>query len=282
MNRKIKRILSILVLVTLLTACTIARDADGNIKLISLSTPWSEMRSEGIFSAILIYPIAQAINFLSNHLGVGLAIIIMTLFVNAIVFAFSFKSSASIQWMQEMQPELTKIQKKYEGRTDNASRMRMSNEMNQLYKKYDVNPMGALLTSFIQFPIMIAMYNAVQRSQAVATGRFLGVDLSLTPTVNLQQGAVLAIVLYILMLVFQFLSIALPRFLANRRAKMEAEKHHRHYEKTPDQNAVMSYSMILFIGFIMLQWPSALSLYYLIYSIVMIIRTLLTDYLSHR
>ena len=112
MNRNWKKIFSIIVVVLLLTACQIARDADGNIKLISLSTPWSEMRSEGIFSAILIYPLSQAINYLSKHLGVGLAIIIMTLLVNLVVFAFTFKSSASMQKMQELQPELNKIQKK--------------------------------------------------------------------------------------------------------------------------------------------------------------------------
>ena len=85
MNKKrILKVLSLLIMLALLAGCTIARNEDGSIKLITLNTTFSDMTNEGIFSAILVYPLAQAINYLSNHLGVGLAVMIVTLLLNGI------------------------------------------------------------------------------------------------------------------------------------------------------------------------------------------------------
>ena len=72
--------------------------------------------------------------------------------------------------MQLIQPEINKIQRKYEGKDDDASKMRQAQELQNLYKKYGINPFGTILITFIQFPIIIAMYQAVQRSYAVTTG----------------------------------------------------------------------------------------------------------------
>ena len=46
-----------------------------------------------------------------------------------------------------LQPELNKIQRKYEGRDDQASKMRMAQEQQQLMKKYDVNPGSMMLST---------------------------------------------------------------------------------------------------------------------------------------
>ncbi len=284
MNKKrLFAILTVLFMVLVLTGCASPRDAEGNIKLIYLDTPYSTMKEEGIFAAILIYPLAQAINFLSDKLhSCGAAVVVVTLILNALVLALTFKSNMDLQKMQQLQPEQARIQKKYEGRDDQASRLRMSQEMNKLYEKYDVKPGRAMLSTFLQFPILIAMYNAVQRSAAVATGHFLGIDLSLTPMANLSNGVYMAVVIYALMLILQFLSISLPRWLSERRAKAEAERHHRHYEKPANQNMMMSYSMLIFIGVLMINWPSALTLYYCIYSAVNVIKTFVVDGLTNK
>ena len=283
MNKKrIIKILSLIMMLALLTGCTIARDADGNIKLITLQTSIMDMKDEGVFSAILIYPLSQAINYLSQYLGVGLAIMIVTLLLNGIVLAFTFKSNVSMQRMQDLQPELQKIQRKYEGRDDSTSQQRMNMEMTKLYQKYDVNPMTALLVSFLQFPILFAMYSAVQRSAAVAQGTFLGADLSLTPMQNFTNGTIVGFVIYGLMLILQFLSISIVRWLQAYRTKQKADKEHRHYEKPKDQNAMVSYGMLIFIGVLMISWPTALSLYYAIYSLVNILKSIIIDKLTHK
>jgi YidC/Oxa1 family membrane protein insertase len=65
--------------------------------------------------------------------------------------------------MQLMQPEIAKIQRKYQGRQDPRSQQMQQQEMMKLYKKYKVNPLGCFGTMILQFPIFMAMYEVVQR-----------------------------------------------------------------------------------------------------------------------
>ena len=282
MNKKrLLLVIGIVALLFMVTGCTIPMDENGNIVLIETTTKFNEMFNEGIFSAILTYPLAQALNFLSPIFSVGGAIMVVTLGINAIILVFTFRQNVAMQKMQQIQPELQKIQKKYEGRNDQQSQMRMSMEMQNLYKKYNVNPFGALLTSFIQLPILFAVYSAVRRSAAVANGSFLGTSLAITPTQAFSSRAWIAVLIYVLMLVFQFLSIKLPMMLQEKRAKAEAAAHFRRYDKPENNNAMMTYGMLIFIAIIMLSWPTALSLYYMIYSLVNIIKTLVIDKITN-
>ena len=284
MNKKrLLLVLTVLLLVLTLSGCSVPTDENGNVVLITLDTTFKEVMDEGVFAALITYPLSQAINYLEPIVGIALAIAVVTLAINVIVLAFTFKSNVAMQKMQEIQPELTKIQAKYEGRTDEQSQQRMAMEMQQLYAKYGINPIGSLISTFIQFPILIGMYNAVRRSEAVANAAFMGVSLSQTPKEAFVNKDFVCVVIFILMVVFQFLSIKTPTWIAQARAKKEADSHHKSYKK-PDQqqNIMMTYGMLAMISFVMLSWPTALSLYYVIYSIINIIKTLAIDKLSHK
>ena len=274
MNKKrLVKIVTFIAVLMLLSGCK----ATNNNELISLETPFSSAVEEGFFTAILTYPLSQAINYLAQYMSVAIAIAIVATGLNVFVLALTFKSNISMQRMQQIQPEINKIQKKYEGRTDQNSQMRMSAEIQQIYQRNDINPVGSLAATFLQLPILLSMYSAVRRSYAVTNGSFFGYSLSIHPLTAIKELAWPLILVFLLMVVCQFLSIACPRFLSERRARKEADLHHRHYEKQKDPNSVMSYSMVLFIGFIMLNWPTALSLYYLIYSLINITKTVIID-----
>lgn len=275
-KRKLTIVLSSIFLLLFLSGCS------NSSELISLSTPVSEVTKDGFLTVILTYPLAQAINFLSTKVGVFWAISIVTLVLNAIILACTFKSNVAMQKMQEVQPEIQKIQLKYEGRTDQASQQKAAMEMQKVYQKFGVNPMTAMLVQFIQFPVLISMYAAVRRSEAVKNGSFLGYSLDLTPREAFSQKAWILIAIFILMIVFQLLSVSIVRWLSTSRAKKEAEKKHKHYEKPADSTVFMTYGMTAFIGVIMLSWPTALSLYYLIYSVINIIKSIAIDKLSHK
>lgn len=275
-KKKLTIVLSTLFLLLFLSGCS------NSSELISLSTPVSEVTKDGFLTVILTYPLAQAINFLSLRVGVFGAIAIVTLVLNAIILACTFKSNVAMQKMQELQPEIQKIQLKYEGRTDQASQQKAAMEMQKVYQKYGINPITPMLVQFIQFPVLISMYAAVRRSEAVKNGTFLGYSLDLTPREAFTQKAWVLIVIFILMIVFQLLSVSIVRWLSNSRAKKEADKKHKHYEKPADSTVFMTYGMTAFIGVIMLSWPTALSLYYLIYSVINIIKTFVIDRLSHK
>ena len=275
-NKRITRLLTVIAIAFVLTGCSTSSE------LITSDTHFADVMNDGFFAAVITYPLAQAINLLEPRVGIFLAVTIVTIVINAIAMIFTFKSSVGMQRMQELQPEMQKIQAKYEGRTDDVSQQRMAMEMQQLYSKYNVNPLGALLSTFIQFPLLIGMYNAVRRSEKVANATFMGASLSMSPSQAIKEKAWVCLVIFILMVLCQFLSIKLPQILANKHGREEAEKHHKTYQKPENQNMMMTYSMLLMIAFVMYSCPTALSLYYCISSIVNIAKTLIIDKMTHK
>ena len=211
MNKKrLKLVLLLIALAFVLTGCSTSTE------LITLDTTFQEAMNDGFLSAFITYPLSQAINWLTPKVGIFMAITIVTIVLNAIVVAFTFKSNVAMQRMQELQPELQKIQAKYEGRNDEMSQQRMAMEMQQLYNKYGINPLASIATTFIQFPLLIGMYNAVRRSEAVANAKFMGVSLSLSPSQAIREQAWICLVIFVLMVVFQFISIKIPQWLAEK------------------------------------------------------------------
>ena len=241
------------------------------------------MSNESWFQAIIVYPLTWLINTLSVPLTVGGSVAVVTFALNTVLSLATLKSTLAQQKMQMVQPELDRINRKYEGKTDQQSRMRMSNELNAVYKKYDINPFGTLLTTFIQFPIVIAMYQAVQRSYAVQKGEFLGMILQNPPTVGFTKvfsgdmSGMPYVILFIIMAILQVCSMFLPMYLQKKKAREEAEKHHRKPQEINNTMQTMQYSMIAMILIFGLTFPTAMSLYWAIYSLFNIIKTLVTQ-----
>ena len=96
--------------------------------------------------------------------SLGLAIIIFTLVVKTILFPLMVKQQKSSFKMQQIQPEMMKIRKKYEGKTDQMSQQRMAYEIQQLQKDNGVNMMGGCLPMLIQLPILYALFYLFQNA----------------------------------------------------------------------------------------------------------------------
>ena len=107
-------------------------------------------------------------DFLANFgvFNIGICIVIFTLVVKALLFPFSIKQQKSMKINQIIQPEISKIQKKYRGKNDNDSMQRMNMEINAVYKKYGTSMTGGCLTSFIQLPIIWALYRLINNIPA--------------------------------------------------------------------------------------------------------------------
>ncbi len=277
--KKILMMSALIIFAVSAAGCRVATDETGAIKLITADTTFNEVMSEeSWFAAILVWPMAQALNKLTPVIGVAGAIAVLTLVVNGILMIFTLKSTIATQQMQLLQPELDRIQKKYEGRTDDASKMKQANEMQALYKKYDVNPFSMILITFLQFPIIISIYQAVQRAEAVKTGTFCGLNLEITPLAGIKEGIYGYILLFIVMGVTQYLSMQLPQYLAKKKAEEDAAKHHRKPVETANsQNKMMQSYMLIMILVFGLMLPAAMSIYWIIYSVVNILKTLLTQ-----
>lgn len=96
--------------------------------------------------------------------SVGLAIIIFTLIVKLILFPLMVKQQKSSFKMQALQPELMKIRKKYEGKTDQMSQQRMAFEMQEFQKKNGVSMVSGCLPMLIQLPILYALFYLFQNA----------------------------------------------------------------------------------------------------------------------
>lgn len=83
----------------------------------------------------------------------GLAIIILTFSLRSLFYPVTKKSLKSQKALNDIQPKIKKLQKKY--KDDKEKQMQ---KIMQLYKKKDVNPLGGCLPLLIQLPILIALY----------------------------------------------------------------------------------------------------------------------------
>ena len=282
-NPKMRRILllgCVVFAAVLLTGCAIPTDPETHeIIQITPTTTFSQiMSTESWFSAILVWPMAQFLNLLTPYIGVAGAIALLTIIVNGILMIFTLKSTIATQQMQLLQPEMEKIQRKYEGKDDDASKMKQAQEMQALYKKYNVNPFSMILITFLQFPIIISVYQAVQRATAVKTGTFFGLPLDQTIMNGLRNGQWGYLGIFIVMGVCQYFSMQLPQMLAKKKAEEEAAKHHRKPEVAQNQQSkMMQYYMLVMILVFGLMWPAAMSVYWTIYSIVTIVKTILVQ-----
>ena len=273
MNSRQKKILKAVALVLFLvvmTGCTRNLDEDGVLiaeRAITKATPWS--LSGGIFDFIIVIPIAKCIIYLSDVMNVALAVIITAILVNMITLPFMIKSTISTQRMQLIQPKVQAIQKKYQGRNDKNSQMRMSAELNALYKKNGVS-MGSSFVPFLTLPLMLGMYYAVQRVEILYDAHFLGIALGEIPKAHILNLEIPYIVLLVLLAVGQWLSIEISQIMLKRK------KGYRPNSQS-GQMKMFNYVMIIMIVFIGLELPSAMAIYWITSSVIAILRTVLIE-----
>ena len=283
-TKKLLALMAIVTIVVTATGCTAPKDANGHIILISNTTTFGDIfQSENWFNALFVWPLSWVLNHLAPIITVGGAIAVVTAVVNGLLAVFTLKSQMGMQRMQMLQPELNKIQRKYEGRDDQASKMRMAQEQQQLMKKYDVNPGSMMLVQFIQLPIIMAMFMAIQRAEAVVNGTFLGMNLQVKPSEAfglLFKGDLSGlpyIILFLLMAITQVVLVLLPMYFQKKKAAAEAAKHHRKPEPTNNQNVMMQMYMIVMVLAFGLMWQSGMSLFWFIRNIVDIIKTIIVQ-----
>ncbi|MBP8973851.1 MAG: membrane protein insertase YidC [Anaerolineae bacterium] len=122
---------------------------------------------------IIINPFITILLFLYQILGgnVVLAIVVFTVLVRLAIYPLTIKQQRSTKAMQELQPELKKLQEKYKN-----DRERLAQEQMILYRKYGVSPFAGCLPLLIQLPIMIGLYRAIVATLAATPTQLL--DLS--------------------------------------------------------------------------------------------------------
>ena len=218
---------------------------------------------EGLWNTIFVKPLAWLILKIGYIIkNFGWAIILVTLLIRGIMFTFTQKTAKQSELLKQVKPELDKLEKKYQGKTDQESMMQKSQEMMLIYKKNNISPMSGCLFGFIQLPLFMAFYEALYRLPAIFEGKFLVYDLGLTPLIAIQSGKWYYMILVVLVFVVTFYS-----FKLNTGASMSKEQE--------SSMKMMRNITLVMIGTASLSVSTAISLYWITNSTFTIIQNLI-------
>lgn len=119
--------------------------------------------------ASILGKIMQALYAIFCMIGIeniGLCIIIFTLIIKLVLFPLTLKQQKFSKLSTLMNPEIQAIQKKYQGKRDNESMMKMQQETQAVYEKYGTSPTGSCLQMLIQMPILFSLYYIISNIPA--------------------------------------------------------------------------------------------------------------------
>ncbi len=198
----------------------------------------------------IVYGFAQIIRFLSFGGLTGIGIILFTIIIRAALLPLMNMQIKSSQKMQEVQPEIKKIQQKYPGK-DMDSRQKLQDETQRLYAENNIHPMMGCLPLVVQMPVLWALYQSLSRVDFLKHGTFLWFDIGAKdPT----------FILPILAAIFTFLSSYLMMKSAPERNMMTTS---------------MTYIMPIFIFFMAFNIASGIALYWVASNAFQVFQTML-------
>ena len=176
------------------------------------------------------YNLTAAVGF-ANY---GIAIILMTILLKALMYPLTAKQVRSMKAMQELQPALKKLQKDYKNNPQ-----LLQQKMAELYKEAGVNPLAGCLPLLIQMPILMGVYYCLYGYSYSGDPTFLWLT-SLSDTDPLYVLPILS---------------ALTTYIQQKQTMANNGQDNQ-------QMKIMSYMMPLFIGWISLNFPSGLVVYW--------------------
>ena len=243
MNKKYQKIIIIILSIFILTGCTkMLKDTEGkvvrntetgqtlteniickptnkttieiyesnnvNIKELPNCKKFTPLNNyEGLWTSIFVKPLAWIIikigSIFKNY---GLALIFTCLIIRLILYPFTKKTAMQSELIKQAQPELTKIEKKYENKSTPEDQNKKAQEMMMVYQKYKINPIAGCLLAFIQLPLLLAFYEAINRTPAIFEDKLLFIELGKTPWVGISNGEYWYIILVILIFIATFFS----------------------------------------------------------------------------
>ncbi|MDP4084676.1 MAG: YidC family membrane integrase SpoIIIJ [Bacillota bacterium] len=206
--------------------------------------------STGIWNQYIVYPLSLFITKVAEFLGgsYGLSIIVVTILIRLVILPLMIKQTKSSKAMQALQPQLTELKKKYSSK-DQKTQQTLQQETMALFQKNGVNPMAGCFPLLIQMPILIGFYHAISRSRAIAHDNFLWFHLG-SPDPYLILPILAAVTTFI------------------QQKMMMAGT-----EKQNPQMAMMTWMMPIMIFIFAFKFPAALSLYWVVGNIFMIVQT---------
>lgn len=209
-------------------------------------------QSKGFWNEYIVYPLSWLIKYVAHILGgsFGLSIIVVTIFIRLLILPLMIQQTRNAKAMQALQPEIQKLREKYSSK-DMQTQQKLQQEMMLLFQKHGVNPMAGCFPLLIQMPILIGFYHAIRRTREIAEHTFLWFDLG-----DKDPYYILPIIAGVTTFIQQKIMMAGAG------------------EQNP-QMAVMLWMMPIMIVIVAINFPAALSLYWVVGNIFSIVQTYL-------
>ena len=183
----------------------------------------------------------------------------------------SAKTAKQQENMKKIQPEMSRIEKKYENKTDQESMMKKSQETLALYQKYNINPMSSCLVSFIQLPLFLGFLEAINRVPAIFEDSFLTMNLGMTPLTGIMNKQYIYILLIVLIILSTYFSF-----------KFSMKSQSTSGANVEQQMQYMFLFMIVMISIASFSLPTAIALYWIITNGFAVIQTLIIKKLNEK
>ena len=207
--------------------------------------------------AVIVVPLLQSLKWVHGYVGNwGWSIVILTVIINLVLAPLRHKQVVSMRKMQEIQPEVKAIQDRYSKlKATDPAKQKMNQEMMALYREKKVNPASGCVPMLLTFPIMIAMWAALQVSIELRGAPWFGWIQDLSAPDPLYM-------LPVLMVATQFWQQHITPMTG----------------ADPAQQKMMKFMPIV-MGFIFFSLPAGALLYYVAGTVIGIGQQYLTNYL---
>jgi YidC/Oxa1 family membrane protein insertase len=194
----------------------------------------------------------------------GLAVIVLTVVTRVLMYPLTVKQLRATKGMQDLQPKLTELQKKYA-----KDKQKLAQEQMRMYKESGMSPAGCLVPMIVQLPIWIALYWSIIKLLAVVPEDFLGLSRYLYSWPQVYSTLPLNSD-------FLWMNLAGPNtvlaFLvgASMWVQQKMVQSTSTDPKQRSQSQMMLWMMPLMFTFLAMSFPSGLALYWVVSNVITI------------
>lgn len=210
--------------------------------------------STGFWDRYVVFNFSNMIVWLSNLFfsNYGLGIIAFTIIIRVILLPLNHFQTKSTKKMSAVQPQIKALQEKYASK-DRDTKAILQKEVSKLYADNDVNPYMGCLPVLVQMPVLMALYQAISRTEILKSGSFLWMNLGERDP------------FFILPVVAAILTYATSKLTMMSQTEANAA------------TKSMTYTMPIMILMMGINFPSALSLYWVASNAFSVGQTLLLN-----
>jgi YidC/Oxa1 family membrane protein insertase len=237
-----------------------------------------------LFTILLYQPLMNVLVFLYETIpgkDFGLAVIVTTILIRLALFPLSAKGVRAQRAINEIQPEIKEIQRKYK-----EDKEKQTKEILAVYKKAKISPFSSFSPILVQLPVLIALYRVFWDVQGTNFSKFLysfisfpgeinslflGIDISKSGLIESNGSSSFLLGNMIIIIAAGIAQFFQMKMITNRQKK-EKKKKDPSSEMAENMQKKMIYFFPFFTIFILLRLPSVIGLYWLTSTLFSIIQ----------